>query len=494
MPAAIRVGTLAVLLLSLAVLITSGGSGVAALAVPFLISILVATILYPEIGIALLALSIVLFDQFTLPEFQDSFSFRIKYFTNLQDVPYLPRFEGASFTMFELHLLLVVAAWTFSLLFRSGPRVHPLPFRGLLLLLIIWVVSSFVRGLSSGGMMLPALWETRAIAYFFILYAFIPQVIVSVQAVKFVIGSLGLALLIKSVQAVRNGMAFGLNFEVTPYLTASQEDALLFIVGIGFIIALKIFGSDLLSRPRRIFLLAAFAVAIFLGNRRSVYVAAIVMFISFMASLPTAEFRRSIRRIVLFFIGGVIYLAVFWNVPGVLGHPARQVQSVVFSDEEEITERNRSSNDYRKRELYNLSFNIRNSPAIGLGYGVPYEAPINLHLVFGLSEYIAHNSLIWFMMRVGSVGFAIFFVFIGFFIYHTVMKMQTMHDPYLKAVALTGILFPISQVVVAFAEMHFTYYRNMSLLGLSMGLAVVAMRLDAFNEQSQPPPAEIHQA
>jgi hypothetical protein len=165
-----------------------------------------------------------------------------------------------------------------------------------------------------------------------------------------------------------------------------------------------------------------------------------------------------------------VYVAVFWNDQGRLGLPAQQVKSIIINDPKLISATKYSSNLYRKFETYNLAYTIRNEPLLGLGFGKPYETPINLYLRFYLSEYIAHNSLLWLFMRTGALGFGLFLFLINAYLFRSTSVFSKLTDPYLKAVCAVCILAVVNQVVVTYVEMHFIYYRNMTYLAVLMGL------------------------
>ena len=465
-------------IVSCGILVASNGNLFAALFVPVAVLMLAITIFRPDWGFVILVSTMLFCDQYSVDAFPSSLSYRIRYFWHLQDIPYLIRLEGVTLNLFELHVLLVLAAWILAKALRRTSRPVDVPTQSLALCFLGWIAITFVRGLGGGSQLLPAIRETRGIIYFLVLFFFTPRIVTTEKSLRMVIGAIIGILAIKAVQAIINVAGIGLDFGTYGYLTPNQEDAVFFVDGLALLAAMATFRARSSWRGFAFILVVLLSVGFFLGNRRSVYVSALVTALAFVLSIRGQDLRRVMLPLGVSLFFGSLYIAAFWNSGGLIGFPAQQVKSVFVEDDSEVSQRNASSNLYRKKETYNLAQNIQKSPLVGLGFGVPYDTPLDLHLRFGLSSYVAHNSIVWLFMRIGGIGFFFFLLFLGAFLYWAALRLGQFADPFLKAVCIFGMLSIINQMVVAYAEMQLTYYRNMSLLGIVLGLVVVAHSLD----------------
>ena len=104
-------------------------------------------------------------------------------------------------------------------------------------------------------------------------------------------------------------------------------------------------------------------------------------------------------------------MAVFWNRDGGIAAPAASVRSVF-----EPSERDYLSNLYRDQENANLKYTISFSPVVGIGFGRPFQVivpMVDLTKEWAFQFYMPHNNMLWLWMRMGVIGFVIFWVAIG---------------------------------------------------------------------------------
>jgi hypothetical protein len=129
-------------------------------------------------------------------------------------------------------------------------------------------------------------------------------------------------------------------------------------------------------------------------------------------SLQSRQHRtRLVYGMLVVALCGGLYLAVFWNRSGGLAEPARSVRSVFQPDD-----RDYSSNLYRDQENANLRYTIGLSPLVGIGFGKPMEinTPIvDLREQWSLQFHMPHNNMLWLWMRMGIIGFVLFWMVIG---------------------------------------------------------------------------------
>ena len=411
------------------------------------------------------------------------------YFQNLKGIPYLPSFDAGVLTPFELHLFFLLLVWILLFTVKHRAPTNHVPVWFGALVFFVWVVLSVVRGLSSGGEFLPALWETRALIYLGIFYFLVPQMVHTKAQLQTLVW---ICIIVVSFKAIQGFVRFAeLGFGFMGYDTlASTEDCVLMVPVFLLLIGLRLFEGSEKQRRAQLWLLLPLMLGFFVGNRRSIYVSLVASIVALIVLVP-----RKQRRIVLtFFLVAVVlfglYLPIFWNSYSRFGVPAQQVKAIIFKDPTMISSRNYSSTIYRDREKYNLSCTIRESPVVGLGFGKKYSTPINLYLKFGLSDYIAHDSILWLFMRTGAIGFFLAFFFFNAYLFYSAFTFSKLHDPYMKALCAVCVVAIINEIVVCNVEMEFTVYRDMIYLGFLMGLVPALKAIDS--KLLAPSPAEEH--
>ena len=101
-----------------------------------------------------------------------------------------------------------------------------------------------------------------------------------------------------------------------------------------------------------------------------------------------------------------------------------------------------------------------------------------------LIQYIPHNQVLWLAVKLGAIGYFLFFIFVDAFLFKGAMIFSRIRDPYLKSVCAVCIIAIINQLVVSYFDMQLTWYRNMIYLGLLMGLLPTLEFLDAQSQES----------
>jgi hypothetical protein len=449
------------------VLIFTNGDILASLSVVGAATAILVSLFRLDWGLNILVGAAIVCDQFETPGFV-SLTSKVFYFSNFKATPYLRSFDFLAFTPFEVHLIGLLFLWASVLIIRRQAIIS-VPLKGSALAFFAWLLISFFRGISAGGELLPAFWETRALIYLGLFYFFVPQVIRDKQQIISLIWVCILAVSVKVFQAIMRFVELGFSFGGHDSLMTT-EDTVIMIPILLLFIALSLLGGN----KNQLTLLRALAlpmlIAFFVANRRSTYVSLMVAILAFSFMLPTRQ-QRVLHKVALWFIPFFfLYMVVFWNNQGLGGIPAQAVKAVFFTDPNLVSERNSLSSLYREKENYNLAVTIRHAPLLGLGFGIKYDKPLNLYLEFGNSDYIAHNSTLWLFMRTGAIGFFLFIFFVFSFLTYGMQLYHQLRDPYLIAICAISILALLNQIVVTYVEMQFAIYRNMIFLGLLMGL------------------------
>lgn len=450
------------------IMIESDGNLLAGIAFVAVLASLAITLYRLDYGFYLFIGAVLLFDQFDIPGYEPP-TFKIAYFRNLKEIPYLPSFSAGVVNPLELHLLFLVFVWLFVFSVRKDLQLRKAPVWGAALLLLGGMVSSLVMGLAKGGELLVAFWEVRALFYLAILYFFVPQIIQTKEQIRAFLWVCISAITIKAVQGIIRYASLGFSLSGIQTLT-NHEDPLFFLSLIMFLFGLTLFNARDSQRRVLIFLLLPLMMGFFVAQRRAVYAAIAPAFAIFVALLSPK------RRVMLFktavpVIGFlVIYGAIFWDSDSKWGAPVRLVKSGLSTDPETSGE-HYYSNLYREIEKMDLAVTIKKSPVFGIGYGNKYEMPLPLvKIAFPLRDYIPHDQILWVMVKTGAVGFGFFWFFFDCVAFRAASFFPKLDDPYLKSVLALIVIMIGAQMVVSYYDMQLTYYRNMVYLGTLMGL------------------------
>lgn len=223
-------------------------------------------------------------------------------------------------------------------------------------------------------------------------------------------------------------------------------------------------------------------IAMMANERRADYVALGVGFIVawILIFMLKKESRKSLTvgLIVFLAIGGG-YVAIFSNVPGTIGYPARAVVSIISPGPGD--ERDASSNLYRTIEDFDLKYTAKQSFPLGFGFGKEFLQPEPLPNI--LSEdpvylLIPHNTIYWVWMRLGPIGYLIFWYIIGSIIVRGCLIVKRLQDRYLQTVAIYIVAVTFMEIVVAYADYQLYAFRNVIYLGLLIGILLRLPALD----------------
>jgi hypothetical protein len=465
-------------LLAAGVVLMSNGNIGAGLILPLLTLIVLASLYRLDWAFYIFILAVLISDQFP-PRGLETFTYRISYFRNLKEIPYLPYFDAGVVNPVELHLAFLFLIWIVLAVTRKKISFVRLHFWGIYLLFFVWYIFSFVWGKSRGGELLPAIWEMRALFYFALVYFFVPQVIRTREQVRTLFWVLIFGISAKALQGIIIFISLG--FQTWGYeALTNSEDPVFMIVIIYLLFALSLMGGE--DKQKRVlkWLVFPLFLGIYVGQRRATYASFSICLLAFLVFLPTKPARIFRRYMIIAVVVFLVYLGAFWNTYGRIGMVAQQFKAVIIKDPSVISGRDYLSNLYRDYENYNLATTIRKSPVLGIGFGNMFDNPMSflgLERV-GMLGYISHDSVLWLFVKTGAIGFILFFIFLDGFLFYVAMLASKAKDAYYRVLLIICGIAVINQVVVTFVEMQFTYHRNMILLAVLMGLLPTLRRLD----------------
>jgi len=462
------------------VILWSNGSIMSTGAFLGVVVVALLTIYRVDIGFLMLMGASLLFGQFEVPGF-NTFTFRISYFKNLKEIPYLPYFSMGNANPFEIHFAYVVVVWVALLCIRKDVRARPVALWIPACLWFAWLVSAFAYGMSRGGDFLPGLWESRALMYLGLIYVFVPQVIRTRQQIAAFFWVAIVGITFKAFEGIARYQGNGWSMVGYEAMQA-HEDPLLITTLFFLLLGLMIFGGSKAQRNFLFALLLPLLLGFYVGNRRAAYAAFCLSFAAYLMVMPRKYLLRAFAYITPVIVLLGVYAAVFWDSDGSFAGPIKQMKSGFDKDdngtEEIVKDRNYYSNLYRKIEDYDLAVTIQNAPVVGIGFGTKYEQPLDLvPLDFALRDYMAHNNVMWLLAKGGALGFFLFWFFLNSVGYRGTSLLTKLRDPYLQTVCALSVVAAITLVTAAFFDLHFVRYRTMIYFGTLLGLIASVQNL-----------------
>lgn len=457
------------------------------LALGFAVLIGVAAIaLRPLIGLYLLLFSAIVLEQWGIAGL-DPLTGRLPFYETLSGSSGLP----LSVSPVEMVLLLTLAAVVLPrVASRSGTFVRGPLFVPLLLFLAFVVASiafGYARGGGAGPFWVNAAWaETRSFFYLGITYVLACNLIQTRAQLRTFIWLFIAAIGIKSVQGIVRYAYVSANGVQVEAITG-HEDVVFFAAFVLLLAALMVWGAGLEAAARRqmwvmLALMPPLVFTLLVTRRRLGFVVLAVGLA--LVALQMLRTRRDLflRLAPLVLLGVGVYVVVFWNGTGVLSEPIRAFRSLVAP----ATQRDLFSNAWRELENLNIAYNIGTAPVTGLGFGRPYsfvvaQPPLDA-TGFTYWRYIAHNAIYWVWMKMGLVGFVLFWNLIGSAVVLGLVTFRRLRDRYLQALALVVAGVVLMQVIFSYGDLGLTYSRSMIFLGCMLGVLGVLARLPALED------------
>lgn len=458
------------------ILVMTYGNIFAAVAFLGLTVVVTLTLLRIEWGLFLFVGFVLLFDQFIIPEF-DPITLKVSYFLNIKEIPYLPYISAGVLNPLEVQLLFITAVWFALVCYKKNRHLNSIPAWGTMVAFFLGIIGFVIYGLKTGGDFLPALWEVRALFYFGIMYALVPQIVQSERDVRSLLWVCIIAISFKAFQAIVRFVHLGLSFRGIATLTNHEDPVFMFTLVV-LLFGLVLFNVKSWQRFALMLLLFPLMMGFFAGQRRAAYAAIVPTLTAFFILLPPRQTWAFVKGAIPFVIVVGIYAGVFWNSESRLASPVKLIKTALTHDKEEEGDRY-YSNLYRENEKYDLAQTVKTAPVFGIGFGNKYLQPVKLvPIAFPLRDYIPHDEVLWLIVKTGAVGYFLFWFFLDCFACHGANVFMKLKNPYLKAVCALAVVAVVNQIVVSYYDLQLTYYRNMVYLGTLMGLVPALEYID----------------
>lgn len=342
-----------------------------------------------------------------------------------------------------------------------------------------------LHGLASGGTFRIIVLELRPWWYFFLAYLLAHNIVSSVKHVRNILWITVLGTAFKGAQGVYIvyrylGGQIGGHNEIM-----AHEQSFFFILVILLLVLMLLHQVQPWFMVVIIVSLPCLLIALVANNRRADYVALLIgIGVAWVLTiLVKPESRRTlIPALLICMVLGAGYVLAFQKTAGSLGEPARAVISVFNPNA--ASARDAASNLYRSIENYDLKYTEAQSPILGYGFGKPFLQPVMLANVLELDPYylyIPHNNVLWIWMRLGPLGYGALWYLIGAALIAGCLIARRLQDQQLRFFAIFAVAALVMEVVLAYGDYQFFFYRNMIFIGVLLG---VLMKLPAIERAS----------
>ena len=414
--------------------------------------------------------------------FSDSLTDRVPMFWDINSgfqVYAHANFHGLPVSPFELILLLgcifgtVKAVFTHRVGMRGGALLAPI------LAYLACVLFGVLHGLGSGGEFTKALFEVRAQAYVFIAYLIALNCGQDAQdATRSALWSTVICIGIKGLLlSFRYLITLG-GHTIAEQGVGAHEESFFFDMFVMLYLVLKM--GNVEPRMRTVMLcLLPFVLLANLANMRRTATGALALAVPTLLFLSYVGFANRRKFIVQLAVGIVavaaVYLPAFWNSDGAIGQPARAIRSQF-----DPSARDQSSDLYRVEEDANLMATMRTEPVFGYGYGKPI---IQVAVMEDLTDidplilYLTHDQILWIWMRLGTIGFIVFWIMIANWL---IRASQAAADseltPLARSLGVFVAVIVVSQLMFGLYDMQLANMRNMLFTGTFLGVLAALLR------------------
>jgi len=405
-------------------------------------------------------------------------------FENLTDDPLMAAgrylyagISGSVINPIEFLLLFSLGVW-----FVAGIVRRRLDFRGGCLrwqvaLFTVALIFGLARGAAAGGSSYIALWEVRFLLYIVVCYFLAANTIRTRRDLRVLMAIILLATAAYAIEGAYRRLALIDTMILTQDLEdAWGHDSAVFLSNmILLVLAQRVFGGPRWQRLLGPLLVPIVAFTLLPSQRRAGNITLLVSLMVFCLVFLVAHRKAFYVIAVPLVISGAIYFPLFWNNTGMLGQPARAVRSMISPDARDL-----ASNYYRDIEKINVRATILENPLLGVGFGREFLFVIPLaDLSFWqFWRYEPHNNILWVWLKIGAVGFTLFWALMGSAIMCAANFVKVLRGPDERAFALFALGVVISSMVFCWVDTGLTFPRFTVVLGTTLGALSVLGHLD----------------
>jgi O-antigen ligase len=351
---------------------------------------------------------------------------------------------------------------------------------------IVLIIIAVERGVSRGSELSTALWEIRGILTVLPMMILVSSLQTSRREIQITSGVLVGTLVIMTGEylwryfsIVKSGDYGG------PPETAYGHDGMV-IVALLFVGAFCwcLWGPNTKHRLCALAVCVMAAALLLVSRRRAALVVAELGLLGVGLVLFLRSWKQFLLVTPLLAIVCAVYLLLFWNNPNSLGQPARAFRTVFQS--QSVTERDKASDEYRRREKLNVWWTIQAQPLTGIGFGQPYPKPLPMPDLSSSWPFWAttpHNGILAIWLKAGVLALVAFWILIGSGLSQTVSIARQAKDPLLLTVSTCAAIYFVMLCAFSYVDIGLSSFRLMVLLGLFVG-AIRPLRMWLAAEQT----------
>jgi O-antigen ligase len=116
---------------------------------------------------------------------------------------------------------------------------------------------------------------------------------------------------------------------------------------------------------------------------------------------------------------------------------------------------------------------MRTSPVIGYGFGKPMLVPYslaNISAIYVFWNIMPHDSILWVWMRMGTIGYALFWLLISGAILQATGLARDLREPAAQGLALLVLLTVIQEIIFGYLDLQWVGFRNLITMGVCFAL------------------------
>lgn len=374
----------------------------------------------------------------------------------------------------ELFMALLVVVWLLkgvaqrNLSFQKGTLMLPI---GLYMAMIL---VGELHGVGTGGSLTTSLWELRAQIYMFLIYVLACSLIKTKAEVNKLAWILILGTGFRAIEGTIRYFIYFRDHVQQVVDVFPHDQAFFFNAFITLTAILLLYGGSQRLKRTALLLLPWVIFIDFATDRRAAVAAlGLGLLLLLIATVVVNPASRRTARAILIALAVVFppYYVMFQHKSGTLAAPARAIASNFHPDP-----RDAASNQYRTSEDYDIMATMRSSTVstlIGYGFGKTMLTPQVLPDISQFYKWwnvMPHNSILWVWMRMGTIGYILFWIMIGTAIVQAMSLLRRLRDPRLQGLALFIGLMLLQEVIFGYLDLQWTDYRNLVTVGLLFAL------------------------
>jgi hypothetical protein len=407
---------------------------------------------------------------------------------------YLPFFEdikssthiGVIVSPAEVFMTLTLLVWLLkgiaqrNLRFDRGSLMWPLG------LYMVMVLVAEGRGLSSGGSLHDSLWELRSQVYMLIAYVLVCNLVKTRAHLTKLLWILLIVAGIRGIEGTFQYLFVLRAQDISTHQLYPHEQSYFFNGFLVLTILLFLYGGSHRMKRVALYLLPFVLVANIANNRRASIAALVISLIvlGLITWMTQPRSRKTIKWIVI--VLALVYPPYYLHYQsrtGFLALPARAISSSFHP-----TANDAQSNQYRVSEDLDIMTTVKSSSTtavIGYGFGKPMMSPYWLPNIGYVFQYIMpHNSILWVWMRLGTIGYLVFWFLIGSAVIQATQMVRRVRGRALQGIALFILLMLLQQVIISYVDLQWSNYRSMIFTGVLFALISRIPLLSANETQS----------